>query len=67
MHLALIRSDPLAAELVGLAADLGVEQPPADAIACLEDDDLAPGRDELGRGDQAGKSSTDHRDVDVMS
>ena len=36
VHLALVRRDPLAAELVRLAADLDVQQAPTDAIPRLE-------------------------------
>ncbi len=63
MHLALVGRDPLSAELVRLAADLDVQKAAADAVACLEDDDLATRGDEVGRGDEAGDAGTDHGDV----
>ena len=50
----LVRRDPLAAELVRLAADLGVPEPAADAVARLEDDDVAALRDEPTRRGEPG-------------
>ena len=67
VHLALVGRDPLAAELVRLAADLDVEQAPADAVARLEHDDVAAGGDELGRGDEPGEAGADDDDVCVCS
>ena len=65
VHLALVRGDPLAAELVRLAADLDVEQAPADAIARLEHDDLAARRGEIGGRDEAGDSGADDDDISL--
>ena len=58
-----VRRDPLAAELVRLAADLGVPEPAADAVARLEDDDVAALRDETRRRREPGDPGADDGDV----
>ena len=63
VHLALVGSDPLAPELVRLAADLDVEQAATDPVARLEDDDVTARGDELRGGDETGKARTDDDDV----
>ena len=63
MHPRLVRRDPLAAELVRLAADLRVPEPPADAVARLEDDDVTALGDEPARSGEAGDARTDDGDV----
>ena len=58
-----VRRYPLAAELVGLTADLRVPEPAADAIARLEDDD-APARGDNLRGcGETCHSSSDNHDI----
>src|SRR5207249_8759200 len=59
----LIRGDPLPAELVRLAADLDVEDAPADAIARPEDDDVAAGVGERPCRRQAGDARPDDDDI----
>ncbi len=66
VHLALVGRDPLAAELVRLAADLDVEQASADAVARLEHDDLTACRDELRGGDETGEACAHHDDVCIL-
>ena len=58
-----IRRDPLAAELVGLAADLRVPEPAADTVPRFEDDDTPARVDETGRGRKTGDSRTDDGDI----
>ena len=58
-----IRRDPLAAELVGLAADLRVPEPAADTVPRFEDDDTPARVDETRRGRKTGDSGTDDGDV----
>src|SRR5262249_55867201 len=59
----LIRGDPLAAQLVRLASDLGVPKAASHTAARLQHDDLAPGGDELARGREPGDSRADDCDV----
>ena len=63
VHARLVGRDPLAAELVRLAADLRVPETPADAVARLEHDDVATLRDEPTRRGEAGDTGADDRDV----
>ena len=63
MHPRLVRGDPLAAELVGLAAELGVPETSADAVSCLEDDDVAALGHELAGGGEAGHARAHDGDV----
>ena len=65
VHLALVRRDPLAAELVRLAADLDVQQPAADAVARLEHDHLAARRDEVRGRREAREARADDDDICV--
>ena len=57
----LVGGDPLAAELVRLAADLRVPGPPADPVARLEHHDVDALAAERGRGGEAGDAGPDHR------
>ncbi len=66
MHLALVGRDPLASELVRLAADLDVEQAPTHAVARLEHDDVAPCGDELRGGDETREACAHDDDVCVL-
>ena len=63
MHPRLVRRDPLAAELVRLSAELRVPEPPSDAVASFEDDDVAPGRNEPACGGEPRDACADDRDV----
>ena len=63
VHPRLVRRDPLAAELVRLAAELRVPEPPTDAVARLEHDDVAALGDEPSRGSQPGDTGADDHDV----
>ena len=63
VHARLVRRDPLAAELVRLAADLGVPEAPSDPVARLEDGDVASLGDEPARGSQSGHAGADDDDV----
>ena len=63
VHARLVRRDPLAAELVRLAAELGVPEPSADAIARFEHDDLAALGDEAPRGGETCDAGADDGDV----
>jgi hypothetical protein len=63
VHGGLVRGDPLAAELVGLAADLGVPDPAADPVTRLEHDHVDAPVGEARRGDEPGDASADHRDL----
>ena len=63
VHGRVVRGDPLPAELVRLAADLGVPDAAADAVARLEHDHLATGCDERARRRQPGDAGTDDCDV----
>jgi hypothetical protein len=60
--------DPLSAELVRLAADLGVPESTADTVARLEHDDLASCLGEPGRRDESRDTGSHdgHVDVDVV-
>ena len=60
---ALVRRDPLAAELVRLAADLDVEDTPTDPVAGLEHDHSGARLDEPGRGGQPCDAGPDDGDV----
>ena len=63
MQARLVRRDPLAAELVRLAADLRVPEPAADAVARLEHDDVPPLRGQAPRRREPGNTGTDDGDV----
>ena len=59
----LVRSDPLAPELVRLAADLGVPEASTDAVARLQHDDVTPLGYELARRGEPGYTRADDGDV----
>ena len=60
------RPDPLTADLDDLpAADLLVEDPPANAVERLEHDDRATGGHELARRHEAGEPGSDDEEVGV--
>ena len=61
VHRGLVRGDPLAAELVRLAADLSVPDPAADPVARLEHDDVHSLAGERRRRGQPGDPGPDHR------
>ena len=63
MHPRLVRGDPLASELVGLAAELRVPETAADTVSRLEDDDVAPLRYELAGGGETGHARAHDGDV----
>src|SRR5688572_12932626 len=63
VHPRLVRRNPLAAQLVGLPAELRVPQPAADAVASLEHDDVASFGEETPRGGQTSDAGTDDHDV----
>src|SRR5206468_1832918 len=55
----LVRRDPLAADLPQLAVDDVGPQPPADAVAGLQDDDAHPGGGQAGCCGEAGDARAD--------
>src|SRR5436853_143945 len=57
--------DPLPAELVGLASDLGVPEAPSDTVASLEHDDVSARRGEPVRRDEPGYPGADDGDIRV--
>ena len=59
VHRRLVRRDPLAAELVGLAADLGVPDAAPDPVARLEHDDVHSPAGEGRRGREPGDPGAD--------
>ncbi len=59
----LVRRDPLAAELVRLAADLRVPEASSDTISCLEHDDVPSVGDEPASCGEARDAGADDRDV----
>ena len=59
----LVRRDPLASELVRLAADLRVPEPSADTVSGFEDDDVASRGDQASRSGEACHARADDRDV----
>ena len=63
VHARLVRRDPLPAELVRLAAELGVPQASADPVASLEHDDLAAFSDEPACSRETGNTRADDGDV----
>ena len=63
VHPRLVRGDPLAAELVGLAADLRVPETSADTVSRLEDDDVATLGDEAAGSGEAGHARAHDGDV----
>ena len=63
VHARLVRRDPLAAELVGLSAELGVPEPPSDPIASFEHDDVTSCGDEPPGGREPRNARADDGDV----
>ena len=63
VHSRLVRGDPLAAELVRLAAELRVPQASPHAVPRLEDDHVTTLGDELPRSRETGDAGADHHNV----
>jgi hypothetical protein len=60
----LARAEPLASDLHHLSvAELVIQDPAADAVARLEDDDRSSARAQLARGDEAREARPDHDHV----
>ena len=63
VHARLVRRDPLAAELVRLAADLRVPEPAADTVPRFEHDDVTTLCDEAPRRREPCHAGADDRDL----